>query len=139
MMTNLFETNENRNCIEGYVSGKENEQLPDMFPVERIIRVKVYNRLGKPYFRTRDVAALLGLKQQFQFTSDCKEFLGEHCILKGRDTEEFRSAEDSASVTFISATDLLDYLLNDSTHYRQKYIPGMYEKVVLGLQQMVRP
>lgn len=34
---------------------------------------------------------------------------------------------------------LLDYLLNDSTHYRQKYIPGMYEKVVLGLQQMVRP
>lgn len=108
-----------------------------LFPVERVIRMKVYRHNGKHYVRTRDVADLLGMKQPFQFVANCREILGEGSILNAEDTESFRGAENSGRVTFIEANDLLDYLLGDGTNYLQTYEKGMYTQVVEALRSIV--
>lgn len=109
-----------------------------MFPVERVIRMKVYRHNGMHYVRTRDAADLLGMKQPFQFTANCREILGEGSILNGEDTESFRGEENSGRVTFIEANDLLNYLLHDGTNYLQTYEKGMYTQVVEALRNIVK-
>lgn len=127
--------NENEGySITGFI---EEESHITNFPVVRTIRMKVYSHNGKKYVRTRDAADLLGMKQPFQFTANCRKYLGEGSILNDAKTEAFRSEEDSSRVTFIEISDLLDYLLYDGTNYLQNYEKGMYTPVVSALQAMV--
>jgi len=133
---NLFGNNATSMSVEGYVT-KKKKPIPAIFPVERVIRMQTFLYQGKYYFRTRDAAALLGLKQPFQFTADCKKHLGEYAILKGDRTKPFRTNDDTDQVTFIEALDLLNYLRDDSTFMAQKFAYGMYDKVVAELVEMV--
>lgn len=122
--------------VTGYTERSNNGT--SIFPITRVIEMKVFHYNGKHYVRTRDAADLLGMKQPFQFTAYCREFLGENAILKGEDTESFRSAEDSPRVTFIEANDLLNYLLSDTTYYLQTLEKGMCRAVISGLQNLVK-
>ena len=122
--------------VTGYT--ERNNNGTSIFPITRVIEMKVFHHNGKHYVRTRDAADLLGMKQPFQFTAYCREFLGENAILKGNDTESFRDGEDSPRVTFIEISDLLDYLLSDRTRYLQRFEGGMYMNVIAGLQNLLR-
>ncbi len=123
-----------KHVVNGFIDRQQNY----IFPVERTIRMKVYCHNGKQYVRTRDAADLLGMKQPFQFTANCRQLMGEGSILNEEKTEAFRGKEDSGRVTFIEINDLLDYLIKDGTHYMQRYEKGMYSKVVKALQDMVK-
>lgn len=123
-----------RPVVTGYVD-TDNDSF--YFPVERIIRMKVYCHNGKHYVRTRDAADLLGMKQPFQFTANCRKVLGEGSILNEEATESFRGEENNGRVTFIEANDLLDYLVKDGTHYLQTYEKGMYTQVVEALESII--
>lgn len=132
----MFEDNDNSKNIEdvGYVSGFPTR--PFMFPVTRPLEVKVYPYDGKYYFRTNDVAILLGIKQPFAFTADIKDILGDRVILKGEDTEKFRGPDNSTRITFIEGKDLLNVLVNSNINLKNHLIPGMYIKMVTALKEM---
>lgn len=130
----LLQNNAEAPCVNGFV---ENKTEPFMFPVERVIRMKVFPHNGRYYVRTREIADLLGMKQPFQFTADVREFLGEGCILNGDDTKPFREEYDTNRVTFIAINDLLEYLVSDNTSYLQTYEKGFYTHVIKALQNIV--
>lgn len=113
-------------CERGYIE-RQDKSFPELFPVQRSITMRVYVYKDRCYFRTRDVAALLGIKQPFQFTSDCKEILGEASIKKGEDTIHFRLEEDNNKVTFIEASDLQTVLQNE--RIQEQCIPSIYAQV----------
>ena len=119
----------------GYIENEE-ETIPEIFPVQRSITMKTYVYGRHCYFRTRDVAALLGIKQPFQFTSDCKEILGESSIKKGEDTASFRLEEDNNKVTFIEAADLQIVLSDEKI--KEQCIPSIYTQVKEALQSIVK-
>ena len=109
---------------------------PFTFPVSRPLQINVYPHDGKYYFKTNDVAALLGIKQQFQFTKNIKEMLGTNAILKYKKTEAFRDPADEARTTFIEGKDLYFILVNSDIKFRNRLIPGMYIKVVEALRHV---
>ena len=120
--------------VTGYVD-QNNDSF--IFPVERVITMKVYCHNGKRYVRTRDAADLLGMKQPFQFTANCRKILGEGSILNEEATETFRGEENNGRVTFIEVNDLYDYLVKDGTHYMQHFEKGMYTQVVEALETII--
>lgn len=122
-------------CVNGFVDESASSFI---FPVERVIRMKVFKYNGRHYVRTREIADLLGMKQPFQFTANVREYLGDGCILNGEDTKPFREECDNNRVTFIEVNDLLDYLLTDSTNYLQKYEKGIYTHTVKALQNIIK-
>ena len=79
---------------------------------KRTIQIEVIDYKNKFYVRTAEVAAVLGIKQQFEFTSNIREMYGEKAILKGKETLLFREEEDNNRTTFISVTTLKKYLKN---------------------------
>lgn len=82
---------------------------------KRTITVEVFPYEGDVYFRTREIAWVLGVKQPFELTSDIKKVLGVKAIKKGTETEGFRNEiEDDSRTTFISATNLKRFLLGNS-------------------------
>lgn len=135
---NLFGENLQETTVNGYVTSSGQKALPLFFPVVRKITMRMFPHKGKVYFRTRDAAALLGIKQPFQFVANCKSSLGPNTILKGPYTKAFRSPDDSDTVTFIEAHDLLEYLESSNTRYMQKYAYGMYGKVIEALRELTK-
>lgn len=129
---NLFLSNEEEQAVNGYVSNVSS----GYFPVVREVRIRVFTYNGKAYFRTRDMAALLGIKQPFQFVYRCRQRLGSQAVLKGEDTRPFRPEGDGDSVTYIGAGDLLRFLESPGANNPDSYEPGMYEKVVRALREM---
>lgn len=111
---------------------------PFTFPVSRIIQATVFPYDGKYYFKTREVADLLGIKQPFQFNSDIKDMLGKNAILKGHYTEPFRGAGDSKRDTFIEGSNLLYILENSSVRFTNNMISTMYVKVVEALRRVYK-
>jgi len=123
----LFGEMENERMI-GYI-GRGSE--PEVFPVERVVRIKAYPCGDKFLFRCKDIANLLGLKQPFQFTADLKSFLGSDHVLSGKDTLDFRDIDDHDRTPFVTADDLYRFLT--SSVMRQKCSEGMKDKVTEGL------
>ena len=117
-----------QDVIDGYIAAAE--KAPDIFPATRTITAHAYSFQGVYYFKTRELADLLGMKQPFKFTMMCRKYLGPGAILSGNETKDFRSKNDSARETFISAYDLYQYLLSDKTSSMQSYAAGMYDRVL---------
>lgn len=99
-----------------------------ILPVQRILTIESFPHSGEIYFRTREVAGVLGIKQPFEFTSDIKALLGVQAIKKGEDTVDFRSIDDSSRTTFVSARDLKIFL--ESGNLRHKIIPFQRESLL---------
>lgn len=121
----------------GYVSDNT-PRKPFTFPVSRTIQATVFPYDGKYYFKTREVADLLGIKQPFQFNADIKEMLGKNAVLKGHYTEPFRGAADSKRETFIEGEKLLYILENSSVRFTNNMISTMYVKVVEALRRVYK-
>lgn len=119
----------------GYVSDTTPKK-PFIFPVSRPIQITVFPFGGRYFFKTREVAVLLGIKQPFQFNADIKEMLGKDAILKGHYTELFRNPDDNKRVTFIDGENLLYILENSSVRFKNNMIPTMYVRVVEALRQI---
>ena len=85
----------------------------------RTITVPIFEYNGKYYFRIRDIANLLEVKQLFQFTADIRKEIGENAILKYNETNAFRTKKDLPRTPFISAENLLLYFKNVE-HIRHK-------------------
>lgn len=92
-----------------------------------------YNR--EIYLRTNEVSDILGIKQKYEFTSGIKESLGD-VIVKGKETEDFRSSCNDARTTFISASDLLKYL-KGGTYIGHKMISEKRQELVCILEELV--
>lgn len=72
---------------------------------------KIYKHKYRYYMRTRDVASILGVKQQYEFNRNIKqEFMDDKIILKGKSTEPFRTEDDCERTTFINVSDLILFL-----------------------------
>lgn len=105
-----------------------------VLPMERVIEVPVFQRNGRFYVKTRDIADLLQIKQPFEFCADLKRYLGTSCVLKGKDAafiyEDDKSQERT---TFINITKLLKYLRSaDSFHNKmseKKKVIAMLSKL----------
>lgn len=89
-----------------------------VLPVSRTVEVKSVLFNNRWYARTRDIAWLLGIKQQFEFTSDIKRALGEDVILKYERTEPFRFKGDVPRTTYIEITDVIKFLNSSSIHHK---------------------
>ena len=109
---------------------------PFNFPVSRPLEAKVYPYNGKYYFRTSDIAILLGVKNPFAFTADIKDILGDKVILKGAATEKFRGPDNGKRVTFIEGKELLNVLVSSDIHIKNHLIPGMYVQTVNALREL---
>lgn len=82
-----------------------------LFPMERIIEVLIFQRKGRFYVRTRDIADLLCIKQPFEFCADIKRFLGSNCILKGEEAAFIYGKDGSQSrTTYINISHMIKYL-----------------------------
>lgn len=89
-----------------YIAGSLLKHGTYFFPIKRVLQIRVYCYNEKRYFRTRDVALLLDIKQPFQFTADIRRLLGAGSIVKGYRSEPFRLEEDNSKTTFIEMHDL---------------------------------
>lgn len=86
----------------------------------RTITATIFSHEGEIYFRTREIAGILGLKQPFEFTAHIRRTLGDDVIKTGHFTEPFRSEDDKSSTTFVSSKDLKKFLKNFKVE--QKFI-----------------
>ena len=125
----LFDSNEKEVSL-GYV-GKET--APVVFPVERVVSIRSYFFNGIYYFKPKDIANLMGLKQPSQFTRDLKDYIGEEKVLKGLITRSFRDKDDDERSPFIPAKEIYGFLL-DPVCRNQKCDPEMRRKVAETLE-----
>lgn len=89
-----------------------------------IQKIKIYHYQNNTYLRIKDLARVLGVKQEFEFTNKIREIMGYGVILKGPCTACFRGPDDTSRTTFISLLaayrmlqipDFNDYILNHET------------------------
>ena len=78
----------------------------------RKIELKIYKdkETGTPYLKVRDVAAVLGIKQPFEFTADIKKKHGPDSIKTGYDLPHLLNTDDTKRATYVSFKDLYDFL-----------------------------
>lgn len=81
-----------------------------MLPIRITKTIQVVEYEGRKYVRTRDVADVLEIKQPYEFNSDIKNVLGESAILKGKDTEGFRTVDDTVRTTYIEVMPMVRFL-----------------------------
>lgn len=93
------------------------------------------NANGYIYFRTREVAQVLGVKQQFEFNADIKRALGVNAILKGEDTLGFRKEEDTDRTTFVGIMNLFVFLTKGEIHH--KMIEGAKDALCDELARLI--
>lgn len=77
---------------------------------ERRLTAEVLCHEKNMYVRTREVAQVLGVKQQFEFTANIRREMGAKVILNGERTKGFRCAGDTEKTTFINIIDLYKFL-----------------------------
>lgn len=112
----LFDAfDDKREVIEGYIS---KDVIPEIFPVFRVITAKSYKHEDTYYFRTREIAGILGIKQPSYLVKLCKKTLGENCIVNGDLSTVFRKDDDDERTAFISADDLLKFLTTSKTEIK---------------------
>lgn len=120
-----------------YIAGDSLKHGTYYFPVKRVLSIKVYCHMGKRYFRTRDIALLLDIKQPFQFTEYCRKLLGPGSIVKGYRSEAFRLEEDNSKTTFIEMRDLYRYL--SAYHDGSNMLMDKRQEVLKVLEAMIDP
>ena len=91
---------------------------------------------GDSYIRTKDLAGLLKIKQQYEFTSHIKKTLGEFAIKKGAQTLPFRSENDCSRTTFLSIPDAINYL-ELVIHRPYKYNTYQLQNVLFELKKYI--
>ena len=78
---------------------------------KRTVTLKVYtDKSGHEYLKIRDVAAVLGVKQPFEFTADLKLRLTPDAIKSGRNLIDLTPVDDSLRATYITLLDLYRFL-----------------------------
>lgn len=77
--------------------------------VVRTVNPTIYLFRKKHYVKIREIAWLLEIKQQYDFTKSLKEIYGEDKILKGLETQSFRDATDNSKTTFVDLETLQEY------------------------------
>lgn len=107
------------------------------FPVERTIRAQMLIKDGKIYFRTNEIAHLLGIHQQSQFTSSIRKKEGTDAILKGKNTESFRTPSDTPKTTFIESKTLAGYL-RKAMPYKDAEKQNMAVRIVDAIEHIRR-
>ena len=100
------------NSSDEIVVGYELEKTDGVyaFPVKRVVRAEVIRYNGESYLRTNEIAALLGIEQKSQFSSNIKRKLGSGVIIKGKESKYFRTEKDTEKTVFITAKNLMVYL-----------------------------
>lgn len=100
------------NSSDEIVVGYELEKTDGVyaFPVKRVVRAEVIRYNGESYLRTNEIAALLGIEQKSQFSSNIKRKLGSGVIIKGKESKSFRTEKDTEKTVFITAKNLMVYL-----------------------------
>ena len=78
--------------------------------VKRTVSVNAYEFNGKTYFKTREIADLLQIKQPYDFTQNIKKMFPLTGIIKGDDTRLFRKKTDDERETFVEKGVLVSYL-----------------------------
>ena len=101
------------------------------FEVKRTLKAEVISHEGKHYMRTREVAQILGVKQQYEFNADIKRNLGSRGLLKGEDTLDFRGLDDTDRTTFIEIKKLIMFLQCGEINH--KMIQGKKEEMIEAL------
>lgn len=101
------------------------------FEVKRELTAEVIAYGGEHYMRTREVAQLIGVKQQYEFNADIKRSIGVKAILKGEDTRDFRGQDDDKRTTFINIKKLIVFLQCGEINH--KMIQSKKEEVCDGL------
>lgn len=104
-------------------------------PVNRVLEVEVIEHEGKYYARTRELAYLLGVKQQYELNADIKEYSHDY-ILNYKNTEDFRTCEDEPRTTFIELKNFLRYL--ESGAIAHKMIGSKRDELVRYLKSLYR-
>lgn len=86
-----------------------------------IKRIEVISYKGEIFFRTKEVAEVLDVKQPFNFNFYIKEYAGEKKIWKGKRTADFRKPSDDYRTTFIRIQILCDFLQSEAFEHRLRY------------------
>ena len=78
---------------------------------KRTVVLKVYtDKAGHEYLKIRDVAAVLGVKQPFEFTADLKARLTPSAVKHGKELVDLTPVDDSTKATYITLLDLYRFL-----------------------------
>lgn len=108
-----------------------------VFPVERTVRAQMFIKDRKIYFRTNEIAHLLGVHQQSQFTSSIRKKEGAGAVLSGKDTEDFRTPSDTPKTTFVEAKTLAGYL-RKAMPYKDAEKQNMAVRIVDAIEHIRR-
>lgn len=87
-------------------------------PIRITKTIRVVEHEGRKYVRTRDIADVLEVKQPFEFTRNIKEVLGDSAVLKGKQTEGFRTSEDNPRTTYIEVMPMVRFLQRGVLHHK---------------------
>ena len=82
-----------------------------------IKRIEVISYKGEIFFRTKEVAEVLDVKQPFNFNF----YIKEKKIWKGKRTADFRKPSDDYRTTFIRIQILCDFLQSEAFEHRLRY------------------
>lgn len=88
---------------------------PAVMRTKRELCVTAYPYQGTYYFKIREIADVLAVKQPFQFTFNIRKALGNGAIRKGEDTQEIRKESDHPMTPFISVDDIIRFMVLKST------------------------
>ena len=104
------------------------------FEVKSTLKAEVISHEGKYYMRTREVAQILGVKQQYEFNADIKRNLGSRGLLKGEDTLDFRGLDDTDRTTFIEFKKLIKSARDSALSFKESvseinFIPGSCQEI----------
>lgn len=123
--------------VEKIIDKVERKINNNTFSVKRELSIEIITYEGDNFMRIREIAGVLGVKQQYEFTSDIKKTIGKNKVLNGDDTVEFRTQDDERRTVFINTKDLLLYLLN-GTNIPHKIIPSKKEEMINELIKLNR-
>lgn len=102
----------------------------------KLYKNKVTKETTQYYLKIRDVAAVLGIKQPFEFASDIKEKMGKDVVKDGHALPNLLATDDTKRATYISIEDLYNYL-TINTNWRQKMNLKKRLELVLELKTLL--
>ena len=105
---------------------------------KRVITLKIYKDATKTqYLKVRDVAAVLCIKQPFEFTHDLTMRLGPDAVKHGIQLKELTPVDDTPRAVYISIVDLYRFL-NCGTEWKCKMNLTKKRELVSELKEMVQ-
>ena len=105
---------------------------------KRTITLKIYTDASKTqYLKIRDVAAVLGIKQPFEFTSDLKKRLTPDAIKSAQQLKDLTPVDDTQKAVYISIRDLYRFL-DCGGEWKCKMNLAKKRELITELKEMVQ-